>query len=560
MSHTNASKIQAEAIPLLLPHDRDALVQAETGSGKTLSYAIPMAEHLGTASPRITRADGVKALVLGPTRELCVQIYGIFRTLLSAYIHVVPGVIVGGQKKQAEKARIRKGLNVVIATPGRLVDHLNTTASLDCSRAEWLVLDEADRLLDLGFEKDITTIIAAADRGQAQTHCQRCNVLVSATLTGEVRKLARISLRDPVHISPSGSADTITVESERATYEVPPTLRQHYVTVDMKMRLVTLAAFLKGAVVDSSSKVIVFFSSIASVEFHYCLFSHAKLTIKDAGEIVAEKQAGKRVAPRPLLLADVPIFKLHGNLSQIDRSSVYQKFCEVPKGVIFCTDVAARGIDLPNVDWIVQYDPPGEVSDYIHRIGRTARIGHSGDSLLFLLPSEMEYLTMLHEKGVLLETISATHLLLPLAPTQSVVTKKLENMAHIQQLHFEHLVLDIEELAELAKSGFRSFTKSYGTHSTETKRIFAVKKLHLGHLAKSFAQREAPSLLGSATGKAKGSKESKKILKERKQEVERKKRQPQTLTESRKRAFGMIASEFASGVSPAPKSKKAKNK
>ena len=513
-----ATKIQNTAIPALLG-DRDTFIKAETGSGKTLAYAIPLAQRLGALEPAVSRADGAVALIVAPTRELCQQIFGVVQVLFTTFIGIVPGVIVGGQKRTSEKARLRKGLNIVVATPGRLVDHIQTTQTFDLRHVLYLVLDEADRLLDMGFQRALSQIICALDRAASRSEyaadrapagaakaalpegkvsrygLQRRNVLVSATLSRQVQQLAYFSLREPAFVDPTGEFDGRAMGDAlgRAEYEMPAGLEQWYVVTEMKERLAALGAFLRGRA-EAGERVIVFFSSIDAVEFHHALFSRAQLQY--LYEPVRPKTGRAELA-----LVPAPLYRLHGDLTQVERSAVYDKFRAGTSGIIFCTDVAARGIDLPNVHWIVQYDPPGEVADYIHRVGRTARIGHTGNALLFMLPSELPYIDLLAQKKVVLQQTPLADFYASLVlPGADVPRPRLTELAHYHQIHFEHIVLDNPDVAELARKGFISYMRAYATHSRDTAAIFTMKKLHLGHLAKSFALREAPTVLKQNIG------------------------------------------------------------
>nr|KAF6483958.1 DEAD-box helicase 31 [Rousettus aegyptiacus] len=190
------TSVQMHSIPALL-EGKDALVRSQTGSGKTLAYCIPVVQSLQAMKTKIQRSDGPYALVLVPTRELVLQSFDTFQKLLKPFTWIVPGVLMGGEKRKSEKARLRKGINILISTPGRLVDHIKSTKNIHFSRIQWLILDEADRLLDLGFEKDITAILNAVNAEGPE----RQNVLLSATLTDGVARLADVSLNNPVSIS-----------------------------------------------------------------------------------------------------------------------------------------------------------------------------------------------------------------------------------------------------------------------------------------------------------------------------------------------------------------------
>nr|XP_046200874.1 probable ATP-dependent RNA helicase DDX31 [Oncorhynchus gorbuscha] len=175
---TTMTSVQKETIPVLLS-GQDAVVRSQTGSGKTLAYGIPLVQSLQAVEPKIKRGDGPLAVIVVPTRELAQQSFQIFQKLLKPFTWIVPGVLMGGEKRKAEKARLRKGINILITTPGRLVDHIKNTLSIAFSAVRWLILDEADRILDLGFEKDLTVILNSLNA----TGPPRQNVLLSATLT-----------------------------------------------------------------------------------------------------------------------------------------------------------------------------------------------------------------------------------------------------------------------------------------------------------------------------------------------------------------------------------------
>jgi ATP-dependent RNA helicase DDX31/DBP7 len=509
LSVSTPTNVQAKAIPVLLgpasPHhkeDVDVVVQAETGSGKTLTYLLPIVNRLIAAStapkdaikqneqPFGDRMVGTVAIILTPTRELAQQVLGVLTTLVNLprpkdenvrRLHwIVPGIVIGGDSKAKEKARLRKGVNVLVSTPGRLLDHLENTKSFDITNLKWLVLDEADRLLDLGFEetlKKIMTIIddrtkagGSAKYKQMMTNKfwpkKRQTVLCSATLRDDVKELAGWSLVKPAFVSGTDSkrdaskllsTNATTEEDEEMKFTTPNQLKQSYTIIPAKLRLITLLALLRSCFFDKlqkksiNSKVIVFFSCCDSVDFHYDLFAHAGKPILDEdsdeddddvddeakimkqalNKVVGKSEAKKftreftgnnknfksnrsdEVAPAlnegakknqkvveeasqiSTLLLEKPVFRLHGDLNQQIRSQTFAEFSKAKAGVLFCTDVAARGLDLPNVDRIIQYDVPTDLKDYVHRVGRTARLGKAGEATLFLLPSEMDYLDIL---------------------------------------------------------------------------------------------------------------------------------------------------------------------
>uniref|UniRef100_A0A2K5MZJ8 ATP-dependent RNA helicase n=2 Tax=Cercocebus atys TaxID=9531 RepID=A0A2K5MZJ8_CERAT len=334
---SSMTSVQKQSIPVLL-EGRDALVRSQTGSGKTLAYCIPVVQSLQAMKSKIQRSDGPYALVLVPTRELALQSFDTVQKLLKPFTWIVPGVLMGGEKRKSEKARLRKGINILISTPGRLVDHIKSTKNIHFSRLRWLVFDEADRILDLGFERDITVILNAVN-----AECQkRQNVLLSATLTEGVTRLADISLHDPVSISVLDKSHDQLNPKDKAVREVcpppagdeldnfaiPESLEQHVTVVPSKLRLVCLAAFiLQKCKFEKDQKMVVFFSSCELVEFHYSLFLQTLLSSSGAPASGQLPSASTRLK----------FLRLHGNMEQEERTAVFQEFSHSRRGVLLCT-------------------------------------------------------------------------------------------------------------------------------------------------------------------------------------------------------------------------------
>ncbi|EIE24630.1 DEAD-domain-containing protein [Coccomyxa subellipsoidea C-169] len=512
------TRIQQAAIPVLL-RGRDALVNAPTGSGKTLAYLAAIVNDLQAQEPRVSRAEGTHALIVVPTRELCLQIADVLTLILRRYIWLVGGAIYGGENRAKEKARLRKGVTVLVATPGRLLDHLQNTQSFRTEELRWLVLDEADRLLDLGFEQKIGKapcdgagdILAITDKRTAEAgNRRRQTVLLSATLHSKLDSLASLSLQNPaaigfqvqaveghLHITSAEGQDdggnaaaSSAHTADREQFHIPTLLKQRVVEVPSKMRLVVLAALLRQiCAAQRAAKVVLFMSSCDAVEFVHQMFSE-----------VFELVDGEPLLP-------TTIFKLHGNLAQGVRTHTFLEFSRCKSGVLICTDVAARGLDFPEVTSIIQYDPPGEASEYVHRVGRTARMGKVGEAFLFLLPCERGYLAKLEATGVRLQPINllAALDLLPGAQGQQGRpgrTLDTHTGAHALQARLGEAVSADPGLRSLAADAFRSSVRAYAAHPAALKDVFHVKRLHLGHVAHSFALREAPSMLGKSSNKA----------------------------------------------------------
>ncbi|KAG2787019.1 putative ATP-dependent RNA helicase [Phytophthora cactorum] len=557
------TNVQVQTIPSVLKGN-DILVKSETGSGKTLSYLLPIVQKLQAVSPRIQRRDGCMALVLAPTRELCTQILETAHRLIQPFVFLVPGAIIGGEKKKAEKARLRKGISILIATPGRLADHLVNTCAFNYSRLQFLVLDEADRLLDMGFEKQITQILTILDG--KRTPQKRQNILVSATINSGVQQLAKMSLSNPVLIDADAvtSGEKLPSDIKPATgsqekFSTPHQLMQHFMLVPAKARLCALTCFLREELRHAprdikkdggpgKCKIVVFLSTCDAVDFHYALFRKCAWPSGKGSSEEAESSGDNGVAS--LFGSQGPVFRLHGNIPQQERVTTFKSFCTSSSGVLLCTDVAARGLNLPTVKWIVQYDPPTETRDYVHRVGRTARSGNQGSSLLFLMPSESEYLDYLSKQGLKLNALSLEKTVSRVGKHGGFLTTSRKKLLHevVQgdlQFLYEQTLLADKELFELACQAFHSFVRSYATHSSDTRNIFHVRSLHFGHVAKSFALRDPPAsakLRDTGRNAKKGTLHKRKERDDKQQAVVAKK---QKKMRDLKRRYAQNVSEFA---------------
>lgn len=319
---------------------RDVLGAAVTGSGKTLAFLIPVLENL--FCKKWTRVDGIGAIIISPTRELA---YQIFETLkkVGANHDFSAGLIIGGKNLKFERTRMDQ-CNILICTPGRLLQHMDENPLFNCSSMQVLVLDEADRCLDMGFEETMNAIIENLPP-------ERQTLLFSATQTKSVKDLARLSLTHPEYVAPH----------EQAAHSTPDALKQNYVVLELEEKLTMLWSFIKNHL---KQKIIVFLSSCKQVKY--------------LGEMLNKLRPGTTV------------LALHGTLHQDRRLAVYTEFCRKSNCVLLATDVASRGLDFPVVNWVVQLDCPEDATAYIHRAGRTARHNSRGESLLVLLPSEEE--------------------------------------------------------------------------------------------------------------------------------------------------------------------------
>jgi ATP-dependent RNA helicase DDX31/DBP7 len=514
--------IQKAAVAQMISEDSDAFIQAETGSGKTLAYLLPIVERILALSSngiQVHRDSGLFAIVLAPTRELCKQIASVLEKLLRCAPWIVGTTVIGGESKQSEKARLRKGVNILVATPGRLADHLDNTEVLNVGTVRWLVLDEGDRLMELGFEEEIKGIVEKIGRRSVDRKnvsemktlpARRVTVLCSATMKMNVQRLGEISLKDAVHIQADPSeqqTDKSGADAEDKAFSAPAQLKQSYAIVPAKLRLVTLTAILKRAFARRGSvmKAIVFISCADSVDFHFSLFSRpAEAAAEDAeGKVELPKLSKSDLTKETIALGSafssnsnpVVLHKLHGSLAQNIRTATLKAFSETTEPcVMICTDVASRGLDLPNVDYVIEYDPPFSAEDHLHRVGRTARAGRDGRALIFLMPgSEEEYVSILasgYREGKKALTHHTAEELIQKG--FGGIGREWEERATEWQLEVERWTLDSPKYLEMARRGYQSHIRAYATHVANERSIFDMQTLHLGHLAKAFALRDKP--------------------------------------------------------------------
>lgn len=326
------SKIQKEAIPLAL-QGKDIIGLAETGSGKTAAFALPILQAL------LENPQRYFALILTPTRELAFQISEQFEALGSS-IGVKCAVIVGGMDMMSQALVLAKKPHILIATPGRLLDHLSNTKGFSLRALKYLVMDEADRILNMDFEVEVDKILKVIPR-------ERRTFLFSATMTKKVKKLQRACLQDPVRVEVS------------TKYQTVEKLQQYYIFIPVKFKDVYLMYILNEL---AGNSFMIFCSTCNN-------------TIRTA------------LMLRNLGLTAVP---LHGQMSQNKRLAALTKFKAKNRSILISTDVASRGLDIPHVDVVINFDIPTHSKDYIHRVGRTARAGRSGKAISFVTQYDVE--------------------------------------------------------------------------------------------------------------------------------------------------------------------------
>lgn len=305
------------------------------------------------------------------------QIFDVLRSIGGCHSFSA-GLVIGGKNLKDERERLSR-MNILVATPGRLLQHMDQTIGFECDNVQILVLDEADRILDMGFHRTLTALLSHLPKS-------RQTLLFSATQTDSVASLARLSLTDSVAIGLAGTS---------ASLATPASLQQHYVVTTLDQKLSLLWSFLKSHL---QTKTLVFLSSCRQVRFVFETF--------------------RRLHP------GVPLLHLHGKQKQTTRLATFQRFTTMQKAVLFATDIAARGLDFPAVDWVVQVDAPEDAETYVHRVGRTARYESAGRALLFLMPSEEEGMkAVLEKKGLEVEKIK-----IKASKTQNI-ENQLQNLA-----------------------------------------------------------------------------------------------------------------------------------
>jgi len=417
MGYTHMTEIQAQSIPPLL-EGRDILAAARTGSGKTLGFLIPAIELIYKL--KFMPRNGTGVMILSPTRELAMQTFGVLRELIQFHSHTF-GLIMGGADRKTEAAKLSKGVNILVATPGRLLDHMQNCPDFLYKNVQCLVIDEADRILDIGFEEEMKQIIRLLPK-------KRQTMMFSATQTRKTEDLARISLKgEPLYVGVDDKESEATSSA----------LEQGFVVSPADKRFLLLFTFLKK---NRKKKVMVFLSSCMSVKFYYELLNYV----------------------------DLPCTCIHGKQKQSKRTETFFKFCNATEGTLLCTDVAARGLDIPLVDWIVQYDPPDDPKEYIHRVGRTARgEGGTGHALLILRPEELGFLRYLKQAKV------------PLNEYEFGWNK----IANIQP-QLEKLIEKNYFLNKSALLAYKSYVAAYAAHSLKS--VFDINALDLKAAAKAF--------------------------------------------------------------------------
>ena len=449
-----------------LPHSlggRDILGASKTGSGKTLCFLIPLLENLYRDG--FIREEGLGALILLPTRELAIQVFEVINKIGKHHNYSV-GLVIGGNDYEKEKY-IVNNMNILIGTPGRILQHMSESYMFTADNLKILVIDEADRILDEGFEDELIKIINYLPKN-------RQTLLFSATLTRNLKRLVKIHMRSPEYINisntdnvldtieninknelsimkikPEGNNNILNNDNKKINdMIIPKNLNQYYTIVEPEDRVNVLYSFLKT---HKMSKILVFVSSRKQVRYFTEVFKHLKLG---------------------MLFLDI-----HGKQKQGKRYSTFHTFGQKRNSVVlFATDLASRGVDFPAIDWVIQLDPPEDISQYIHRVGRTARYKSDGNSVLFIGQKEINFVNELE-----LRKISITKI--------KIGQNKINNITPVvRSLLSEH-----NELIEIAEKAITSYIKSINLMNN--KNVFNIKNIDLGKLALSYGLVSSPEMV-----------------------------------------------------------------
>ena len=448
-----------------LPHSlggRDILGASKTGSGKTLCFLIPILENLYRDG--FIKEEGLGALIVLPIRELAIQVFEVINKIGKHHNYSV-GLVIGGNDYEKERYVVNN-MNILIGTPGRILQHMAESYMFTADNLKILVIDEADRILDEGFEDELNKIINYLPKN-------RQTLLFSATLTRNLKRLVKIHMRSPEYINLSNTDNVLnTIENinknELSIMQIksdinndinlnnnnlndmiiPKNLNQFYSIVEPEDRVNVLYSFLKT---HKMSKILVFVSSRKQVRYFTEVFKHLKLG---------------------MLFLDI-----HGKQKQGKRYSTFYTFSQKRNSVVlFATDLASRGVDFPAIDWVIQLDPPEDIAQYIHRVGRTARYKSDGNSVLFVGQKEINFVNELELRKIKVTKIK-------------IAPNKINNITPVvRSLLSEH-----NELIEVAEKAISSYVKSINLMAN--KNVFNIKNIDLGKLALSYGLVSSPEMV-----------------------------------------------------------------
>ena len=421
LGYEKATQVQSESIPIAL-NGEDIIGSAKTGSGKSLAFLIPAIQKVYEEPKK----KEIEILIITPTRELALQLYDLAKDLLTGNSEII-ALLIGGENRKKEALKLLSGnIRIIVATPGRLLDHMENTKNFDYSKINMLIIDEADKILKIGFEEEIKEIIKKIPKN-------RQTLLFSATITPKVEDLITLSVKEYKNIHIKNTDDPSV-----------STLEQGFINIEADKKFLFLFTFIKK---NLNRKIIIFFSTCKEVEFFSNLLNYV----------------------------DVPVLSISGDYKQQKRSTTFIEFCSLEKGILLCTDVAQRGLDIPDIDWVIQYDPPHDPEEYLHRVGRTARGANKiGKALLMILPNEIGFIRLLQLYKIKIEEFEFPE----------------NKLAKIQE-QFEKLVNKKDHyLLNLATEAYRAYLHAYNTNNDKDN--FNIEKLDLIKLCKSFGLLSPP--------------------------------------------------------------------
>ena len=421
LGYEKATQVQSESIPIAL-NGEDIIGSAKTGSGKSLAFLIPAIQKIYEEPKK----KEIEILIITPTRELALQLYDLAKDLLTGNSEII-ALLIGGENRKKEALKLLSGnIRIIVATPGRLLDHMENTKNFDYSKINMLIIDEADKILKIGFEEEIKEIIKKIPKN-------RQTLLFSATITPKVEDLITLSVKEYKNIHIKNTDDPSV-----------STLEQGFINIEADKKFLFLFTFIKK---NLNRKIIIFFSTCKEVEFFSNLLNYV----------------------------DVPVLSISGDYKQQKRSTTFIEFCSLEKGVLLCTDVAQRGLDIPDIDWVIQFDPPHDPEEYLHRVGRTARGANKiGKALLMILPNEIGFIRLLQLYKIKIEEFEFPE----------------NKLAKIQE-QYEKLVNKKDHyLLNLATEAYRAYLHAYNTNNDKDN--FNIEKLDLIKLCKSFGLLSPP--------------------------------------------------------------------
>ena len=522
------TKIQKKAIPILLEH-KNVIVKSETGSGKTLAYIIPLYQNLIEINDinKISRKDGIYSIIFSPTHELCLQIEKTLDKIKSCCINVVYGTMMGGQKVETEKKKLRKGLNIIITTPGRLLYHLKNTENLNFNKLKIIIIDEADLMLDMGFEKDIKECFKLIIKKTENEYNNVENIelnpdlfkkykiyLISATIDNRIRKMSNYFMKGFKAIgfekedndnnkkenNNEIKEDNIINHNNYLSNLKQQNITQLYSYIYDEFKLVHLIAFLYN---NFQKKTIIFVSTCDLCEYLSKIITEIEININNN-----DKSPEKNIN-----LFSQKTYKLHGKMKHEERKIVFNEFNLDNSGILIATDVASRGLDFQDVEWIIHYDINPDIKEYINRIGRTARIDNIGNSILFLMKNELKLLDTcfnsvknnLNEmknsdilinfvkninKNILQtkidENFSDIEIKDDVLDENEIYKKKYNSIINILIRCIKNFVFKNKNNLILARKAFKSEIRAYVTFFKYGKDVFNTNVLNLTRISRSF--------------------------------------------------------------------------